>query len=89
MPVVQNADHDNRQSTNHQPVGSAVDIGEDYSAAAGVPEARVDCNVTRLHIDLSRLDAVVISHRHGDHTSGLSYLLPVNPNVKIYTRPGR
>lgn len=42
-------------------------------------------NVKRLHIDLSRLDAVVISHRHGDHTSGLSYLLSVNPNVKIYT----
>lgn len=42
-------------------------------------------NVKRLQIDLSRLDAVVISHRHGDHTSGLSYLLSVNPNVKIYT----
>ena len=26
----------------------------------------------------------MISHRHGDHTSGLSYLLKVNPRVKIY-----
>ena len=42
-------------------------------------------NVKRLQIDLSRLDAVVISHRHGDRTSGLSYLLSVNPNVKIHT----
>jgi 7,8-dihydropterin-6-yl-methyl-4-(beta-D-ribofuranosyl)aminobenzene 5'-phosphate synthase len=42
-------------------------------------------NVTRLQLDLSRLDAVVVSHRHGDHTSGLSYLLSVNPKVKIYT----
>jgi 7,8-dihydropterin-6-yl-methyl-4-(beta-D-ribofuranosyl)aminobenzene 5'-phosphate synthase len=27
---------------------------------------------------------VVVSHRHGDHTSGLNYLLTVNPNVPIY-----
>jgi 7,8-dihydropterin-6-yl-methyl-4-(beta-D-ribofuranosyl)aminobenzene 5'-phosphate synthase len=41
-------------------------------------------NVKELGIDLSRLDAVVISHRHGDHTSGLKYLLSVNSQVKIY-----
>ena len=41
-------------------------------------------NVKQLGIDLGRLDAVVISHRHGDHTSGLKYLLEVNPRVKIY-----
>src|SRR5262245_20198417 len=41
-------------------------------------------NVKKLGIDLTRLDAVVISHRHGDHTSGLSYLLEVNSRVKIY-----
>ena len=41
-------------------------------------------NVKALNIDLKRLDFVVISHRHGDHTSGLNYLLRVNPGVKIY-----
>jgi 7,8-dihydropterin-6-yl-methyl-4-(beta-D-ribofuranosyl)aminobenzene 5'-phosphate synthase len=41
-------------------------------------------NVAALGIDLTRLDAVVISHRHGDHTSGLEYLLTVNPDVTIY-----
>ena len=41
-------------------------------------------NVRALGVDLRRLDFVVISHRHGDHTSGLSYLLRVNPHVKIY-----
>lgn len=41
-------------------------------------------NVKALGIDLTRLDAVVISHRHGDHTSGLTYLLKVNPRVAIY-----
>ena len=42
-------------------------------------------NVRQLGIDLARLDAVVISHRHGDHTSGLTHLLEVNSGVTIYT----
>lgn len=42
-------------------------------------------NVTSLGVDLSRLDFVVLSHRHGDHTSGLHHVLKVNPGVKIYT----
>jgi 7,8-dihydropterin-6-yl-methyl-4-(beta-D-ribofuranosyl)aminobenzene 5'-phosphate synthase len=41
-------------------------------------------NVRALGIDLTTIDVVVISHRHGDHTAGLSYLLTVNPGVKIY-----
>jgi len=40
--------------------------------------------VRRLGVQLTGLDAVVISHRHGDHTAGLRYLLTVNPSVKIY-----
>jgi 7,8-dihydropterin-6-yl-methyl-4-(beta-D-ribofuranosyl)aminobenzene 5'-phosphate synthase len=35
-------------------------------------------------IDLSKLDFVVMSHRHGDHMGGVAYLLSVNPKVKIY-----
>jgi 7,8-dihydropterin-6-yl-methyl-4-(beta-D-ribofuranosyl)aminobenzene 5'-phosphate synthase len=41
-------------------------------------------NVKAKGIDLRKLDFVVVSHRHGDHTSGLNYLLSVNPNVRIY-----
>ncbi len=49
-------------------------------------DARIfEHNVRALKVDLTRLDAVVISHRHGDHTSGLVYLLHVNPRVRIYT----
>ena len=35
-------------------------------------------------VDLTKLDFVVLSHRHSDHVGGLSYLLSVNPKVKIY-----
>ncbi len=41
-------------------------------------------NTRLLGIDLTRLDFVVISHRHGDHTDGLHHLLKLNPHVKIY-----
>jgi len=41
-------------------------------------------NVRALKVDLRRLDFAVVSHRHGDHTGGLPYLLRINPTVKIY-----
>jgi 7,8-dihydropterin-6-yl-methyl-4-(beta-D-ribofuranosyl)aminobenzene 5'-phosphate synthase len=41
-------------------------------------------NAKAKDIDLSKLDFVVMSHRHGDHMGGLAYLLKVNPKVKIY-----
>jgi 7,8-dihydropterin-6-yl-methyl-4-(beta-D-ribofuranosyl)aminobenzene 5'-phosphate synthase len=41
-------------------------------------------NVKHLGVDLARLDAVVISHRHGDHTTGLEVLVAANPTVPIY-----
>jgi 7,8-dihydropterin-6-yl-methyl-4-(beta-D-ribofuranosyl)aminobenzene 5'-phosphate synthase len=41
-------------------------------------------NVKAKGIDLTNLDFVVMSHRHSDHMAGLSYVLSVNPKVKIY-----
>ena len=42
-------------------------------------------NIEVLGIDLRALDFAVISHRHGDHTSGLAHLLQANPTLAIYT----
>jgi 7,8-dihydropterin-6-yl-methyl-4-(beta-D-ribofuranosyl)aminobenzene 5'-phosphate synthase len=41
-------------------------------------------NVKAKGVDLTTLDFVVLSHRHSDHTAGLSHVLSVNPKVKIY-----
>ncbi len=41
-------------------------------------------NTTKLGIDLTKVDIVVVSHGHFDHLNGLDYLLTVNPKVKIY-----
>ena len=42
-------------------------------------------NVRTLGVDLGRLDFVVLTHRHGDHTAGLNHVLKVNPGVTVYT----
>ena len=41
-------------------------------------------NVKALGVDLTKIDFAVISHRHGDHATGVKYLLKVNPTVTIY-----
>ena len=41
-------------------------------------------NAKIMKVDLSKLDFVVMSHRHSDHMGGLTYLLRINPKVKIF-----
>ena len=41
-------------------------------------------NAKARKIDFSKLDFVVMSHRHGDHMGGLAYVLSVNAKVPIY-----
>lgn len=77
--------------------GGAPDLVRDWGFAAlieyqgkrilfdtGNNAANFAQNVRRLHIDLKHLDLVVVSHRHSDHTAGLSVVLQANPNVPIY-----
>ncbi len=49
-------------------------------------------NMTRLQIDPGRIDIVVLSHVHKDHTGGLTGLLQANPRVQVFLpqsfRPG-
>jgi 7,8-dihydropterin-6-yl-methyl-4-(beta-D-ribofuranosyl)aminobenzene 5'-phosphate synthase len=50
----------------------------------GDNSALLQRNIERMHVDLSHLDLVVISHAHGDHASGLRYVLSLNPNVPLF-----
>jgi len=51
---------------------------------AGNNAATFKANVEAIGVDLGRLDLAVISHRHGDHTTGLECVLSRSPRVPIY-----
>ena len=41
-------------------------------------------NMAKLQIDPGRVDIVVLSHIHGDHTGGLTGLLKAHPRVQVF-----
>ena len=41
-------------------------------------------NVKALNADISKIDLIVISHNHWDHTGGLKAVLDVKSNLKVY-----
>lgn len=44
-------------------------------------------NQALLQYDLSKIDGLVLSHGHFDHTGGIPYVLEKNPGPKIYLHP--
>ena len=41
-------------------------------------------NIKALNVDISKIDLIVISHNHWDHTGGLKSVLNKNSNLKVY-----
>ncbi|MBV8672631.1 MAG: MBL fold metallo-hydrolase [Acidobacteriaceae bacterium] len=92
------AGHDKAQITIlYEAFGNDPDMQKDWGYAALVQYGGkrilfdtgnnpnvLEQNAKTKRVDLSQLDFVVMSHRHGDHMGGLSYLLRLNPGVKIY-----
>jgi len=50
----------------------------------GTKGAILLANMEQLNIDPASIEEVFISHAHFDHTGGLSALLSVNDNIKLY-----
>lgn len=44
-------------------------------------------NARRLKVPLATTDAIVLSHGHGDHTGGLSTVLNIAQQAKVYAHP--
>jgi len=45
-------------------------------------------NINRLKVNLEKVESVVISHDHYDHTGGLWDILRINPKIRIFGCPG-
>jgi 7,8-dihydropterin-6-yl-methyl-4-(beta-D-ribofuranosyl)aminobenzene 5'-phosphate synthase len=97
LPSVADAQDQNRVTILYDAFGKPSSLQRDWGFAALVEyagkrilfdtgnNARIfEHNVKALRVDLRNLDFVVISHRHADHTSGITYLLTLNPKVQIY-----
>lgn len=87
----------NRITVLHDAFGSRPGLIKDWGFAAlvefegqrilfdtGNDSRTFAANTGALGVDLRTIDLVVVSHRHGDHTSGLDHLLHVNPDVPVY-----
>ena len=44
-------------------------------------------NADRMGLDLTKVDMLILSHGHYDHTGGVLHFVKRNPNAKIYMRP--
>ena len=49
----------------------------------GASEATLE-NAKKLGIDLTRVDTVILSHGHYDHSGGIMAFAKLNPKAKIY-----
>jgi len=45
-------------------------------------------NMSRLGIDLSKIDFAFLSHHHGDHYGGFKYIGKMISNLNVFTPPG-
>ena len=63
-------------------------IGEDVLFDTGEKGEWLLKNMVSLDVDIDKLESVVISHDHWDHTGGLWDLLKIKEGLKIYACPG-
>lgn len=52
----------------------------------GGPQESAIENASKLDIDLSKVDAVIISHGHNDHTGGLLKFFQINDKAPVYLK---
>jgi 7,8-dihydropterin-6-yl-methyl-4-(beta-D-ribofuranosyl)aminobenzene 5'-phosphate synthase len=85
VTILYDAFSDNRQLTRDWGFSALVEHdGKRILFDTGNNPEIFEHNVKALGVDLTKLDFVIVSHRHSDHASGLKYLLKVNPGVTVY-----
>jgi 7,8-dihydropterin-6-yl-methyl-4-(beta-D-ribofuranosyl)aminobenzene 5'-phosphate synthase len=65
-----------------------LEVGEDRLLLDTGAGAALAANASRLGVDLASASAIILSHGHYDHTSGLSHVLSVNDSAGVCFAPG-
>ncbi|MEM0062108.1 MAG: MBL fold metallo-hydrolase [Ignisphaera sp.] len=55
---------------------------------AGPDPGVLERNLRSLGVDARGIEFAVVSHEHGDHTNGLSYMAEVRPGITVYVPKG-
>lgn len=63
-------------------------VGEKILFDTGKSAESLLLNMKSMNVDVSRLEAVVISHEHWDHTGGLWEILKMKEGLRVYACPG-
>ncbi len=63
-------------------------VGENVLFDTGKSAESLLLNMKSMNLDVSRLEAVVISHEHWDHTGGLWEILKMKEGLRVYACPG-
>ncbi len=63
-------------------------VGEKVLFDTGKSAESLFVNMKSMNVDVSRLEAVVISHEHWDHTGGLWEILKMKEGLRVYACPG-
>jgi len=59
-------------------------VGDDILFDTGGDGPRLLANMAQMELDVGRIKSLVLSHAHGDHTSGLGAILAINKDVTVY-----
>ncbi len=85
ISLIENTSSDKKLACEH---GLSIYLEKDdkkYLLDTGASGDFID-NASNLGVDLTKLDAVIISHNHYDHIGGLEKLLNLNKTVKVYIK---
>ena len=85
VSLIENTSAAERLKAEHGLSLYVENCGKHYLIDTGASDKFI-LNAKRMRIPLEKVERVVISHNHFDHTGGIEALLKLNPKVKIYAK---
>ncbi|MBN1783082.1 MBL fold metallo-hydrolase [bacterium] len=88
MPIRILYDNRSRSDSFRSGWGFSCLVGDRIIFDTGEADAPILENLNHWHIPPDRIEAVILSHDHWDHTGGIAGLLDLRPGLDVYICPG-